>query len=62
MVYQMAKEVSTTKISRKNLARIKKLKISGYEPNDYIISLALDALEEKIKLQEEEHEKKKDIS
>ena len=36
-----------TKISQKNLDRIKKLKITGYEPNDYIISLALGALEEK---------------
>jgi Co/Zn/Cd efflux system component len=36
----------TTKISRKNLDRITKLKISGYEPNDYIINLALEFLEE----------------
>ena len=42
----MAKS-STTKISKENLDRIKKLKMSGYEPNDYIIKLALDALEEK---------------
>jgi len=42
----MAK-ASTTKISKENLDRIQKLKITGYEPNDYIIRLALDALEEK---------------
>ncbi|OGI82102.1 hypothetical protein A3B93_01900 [Candidatus Nomurabacteria bacterium RIFCSPHIGHO2_02_FULL_42_24] len=35
----------TTKISKKNLDRIAKLKISGYEPNDYIINLALGILE-----------------
>jgi hypothetical protein len=36
-----------TKISSRNLDRIKKLKATGFEPNDYIIGLALDALEEK---------------
>ena len=35
----------TTKISKKNLDHIAKLKVSGYEPNDYIINLALDKLE-----------------
>jgi len=35
----------TTKISKKNLDRIAKLKVSGYEPNDYIINLALEFLE-----------------
>ncbi len=35
-----------TKISQRNLERIKRLKASGYEPNDYIIGLALDALEQ----------------
>jgi hypothetical protein len=34
-----------TKISQRNFERIQKLKKSGYEPNDYIIGLALDALE-----------------
>jgi hypothetical protein len=34
-----------TKISQSNLDRIAALKVSGYEPNDYIISLALDILE-----------------
>jgi hypothetical protein len=38
------KTVATTKISQENLDRIKRLKITGYEPNDYIIRLALDAL------------------
>ena len=34
-----------SKISAKSLIRISKLKISGYEPNDYIIEKALDLLE-----------------
>jgi hypothetical protein len=33
-----------TKISKENLGRIEALKISGYEPNDYIISLGLNLL------------------
>jgi hypothetical protein len=36
-----------SKISKRNLNRISALKLSGYEPNDYVISLALDKLEEK---------------
>ena len=36
-----------SKISKRNLDRISALKISGYEPNDYIITLALDKLDEK---------------
>lgn len=41
----MEKLDCTTKISKRNLDRIAKLKISGYEPNDYIINLALKILE-----------------
>lgn len=36
-----------TKISARNLKRIQALKQSGYEPNDYIIGLALDLLEKR---------------
>ena len=36
---------SITKISQINLDRIAKLKMSGYEPNDYVIGLALSLLE-----------------
>ena len=38
---------SITKISQVNLDRIARLKISGFEPNDYIINQALDLLEKK---------------
>ena len=41
----MEKLDCTTKISKRNLDRIAKLKISGYEANDYIINLALNFLE-----------------
>ncbi len=37
---------SVTKISQANLDRISRLKESGYEPNDYVINLALDLLEQ----------------
>ena len=36
-----------TKISDKALKRISKLKLTGYESNDYIIGLALELLEKK---------------
>ncbi|MBS3136738.1 hypothetical protein J4401_07335 [Candidatus Woesearchaeota archaeon] len=35
----------TTRISHKNMQRISKLKITGYETNDYVIGLGLDLLE-----------------
>ena len=41
----MAALTRITKISQRTWERIQKLKKSGYEPNDYIISLALDKLE-----------------
>lgn len=44
-----------TKISERNLGRIKKLKATGYEPNDHIIGLALDALEN-----ERQHERREE--
>lgn len=42
----MKAKATTTKISQGNLDRIQRLKTTGYEPNDYILGLALDALEE----------------
>ena len=36
---------SITKISKVNLDRISRLKVSGYEPNDYIINIGLDFLD-----------------
>ena len=39
------KKITTTKISQENLDRIKKLKQTGYEPNEYIIRIALEALQ-----------------
>ena len=36
----------TTKISSQTIQRISKFKISGYEPNDFIIGKALNLIEE----------------
>ena len=47
-----------TKISEQNLERIAALKVSGYEPNDYIIGLALELLEERRKLIRKKNEKR----
>jgi len=46
---QKSRMIRTTKVSQQTIDKIQNLKISGYEPNDYIINLALTALEEKIK-------------